>query len=490
MRKSLRLIILGLACFVVTVAYASAHGQQESQKQSSSASTKKIIIRVWDQFKPLKAANEHVFAEFEKAHPNVKIEHTIYNPAKAAQALELAFKSGTLPDLTINLTGVPTAALIHAGWFVPIDKYVNVRKNKLVAKNLYPGMEVFNGHVYSVPIQSLRWSNSIWYNKALLKKVGITSSSQLSTYAQVEKAAKEITQQGGGSQYGIVLPIKFVQRMTNIINEFAEAAGSAGPINWKTGAYEYNSPQYVQVIKFLLAFKKQGSLYPSSINIDARQARARWAAGNIGMFPDGPWNAGSIKGYFSNFVPNVGVAWVPKPSASSPGTVYATPPNASYFLTSQSKHPKLAAQFFKYIITQSYYRDLAKAQDQPPLDLGAISQVSGVLPSYKKINSIYAKHVLIEPVPQIRNPAVSDVLANMTEVHPNLGEILQGVFSGQVTNIKGALEAYNQAMTNARKQAIQAVQAKGKEVSVNDWVFPNWNPKKDYTPSMYKALGQ
>ncbi len=483
MKKTLRLVCYLVALTTVVSIAAFAGGQTEQTKTTAKNSSGPITIQVWDQFQPLKAANESVFAKWKQDNPNVTIEHTIYNPAKAAQALELAYKSGQLPDLTVNLTGVPSASLIQSGWFVPIDKYVDVRKNSLVAQNLFPGLEVFHGHVYSVPIQSLQWSNSIWYNSALMKQVGVTSDSDLVTYAQIESVAAKISKISG--DYGIVLPIKFGDRMANILDQIAEAAGSAGPVNWKTGAYEYNSPEYVNAVKLLLAFQKQSSLYPSSINIDAREGRARWANGNIGMFIDGPWNAGVIQQSFPDFVPNTDVTWVPVPSQDSPGIVYATPPNASYFLTSQSKHPEVAAQFFKYITTESYYEDLARAQDQPPLDLSAIDKVSDVLPSYKKVNKIYAQKVRIAPVPEIRNPAVSDVIADMVQVHPNIGEILQGLFSGQITDIQKALDDYNNAMTSARADAIKAVQAKGEKVSIQDWVFPNWDPTKNYTPDMY-----
>ena len=105
--------------------------------------------------------------------------------------------------------------------------------------------------------------------------------------------------------------------------------------------------------------------------------------------------------------------------------------------------------------------------------------------SYRKVNDFYSKHILIAPVPEIRNPAVADVTTEMREVHPNLGEILQGVFSGAITDIKGALTEYNEAITKERDRAIKVVQGKGKDISIDAWIFPNWDPNKDFTPDMY-----
>jgi multiple sugar transport system substrate-binding protein len=37
-------------------------------------------------------------------------------------------------------------------------------------------------------------------------------------------------------------------------------------------------------------------------------------------------------------------------------------------------------------------------------------------------------------------------------------------------------------------QAIKAAQAKGAKVSRDDWVFPNWDPTKDYTKHDYSGV--
>ena len=282
----------------------------------------------------------------------------------------------------------------------------------------------------------------------------------------------------------MVLPIKFIGRMNAVVSDLAMAAGSPGPIDWHTGEYQYNTQPYLRSIEFLLKFKEQGSLYPASISIDARNARARWAAGNIGMFLDGPWNIGSLVNSYPEAVPFTDVAWVPVPDTSSPGRTYANPAGGAFWLTGQGKHPKEAAQFFVGLTSDAFYMDLALGQDQPPLDMSTVAKAD-VHESYVKVNDFYTKYVRFQPVPQIRNPNVDAVTTEMRDIHPNMGEIIQGVFSGAITDLQAALNEYNDAMTAERDRAIKAVQAKGIEVSRNDWVFSNWDPKNDFTPDMY-----
>jgi multiple sugar transport system substrate-binding protein len=269
------------------------------------------------------------------------------------------------------------------------------------------------------------------------------------------------------------------------VNELAMAAGSPGPIDWRSGDFQYASEPYVKAIEFLLKFKEQATMFPASVTLDARNARARWAAGNIGLFFDGPWNAGSLKTGFPDALPFTDVAWVPVPAASAPGRVYRGPTAGEFFLTSQGKNPKVAAEFFEGLMSEAYYMALALGQDQPPLDMSTVGKAA-VHSSYVKVNALAGPRVFIAPMPQIRNPQVADVVTEMKPITPNLGDIIMGAFSGAITDLRGALKTYNEATTAERDRAIAAVQAKGTKVSKADWVFANWDPTRDYSPDMYK----
>jgi multiple sugar transport system substrate-binding protein len=477
-----RLRIPALAVTALVMAAAVAFGSAQADTRAAAAEGP-ITIRLWDHFQPLTAAHDAILEQIKKRHPNVTVEHTVYNPATMPQSLQLAFKSGQLPDITSNVTGVPASKLIDEGWYIPIDQYVDVRRNKLVADQLFEGLTVFKGKVYSVPIFSRRQSPStLWYNKDMLKAAGVDPEKGLVTYDDVLKAARAMTR---GDAYGIVIQVKFTDRMADTLDDLAMAAGGPGPIDWRSGGYQYATEPYVKALEFLLKFKEQGSMFPASITLDARNARARWAAGNIGFFFDGPWNTGVIVNSFKDAAAFTDVAWVPVPSASAPGRTYKSPPGGEFWLTSQGKNPKVAAEFFEGLTTEDYYKALALGQDQPPLDIGAVAKAA-VHASYTRVNGLAGPRVLISPVPQIRNSEVASVITEMKPITPNLGDIIMGSFSGAITDVRGALKTYNDAMTAERDRAIASVQAKGGKVSKADWVFANWDPARDYTPDMYK----
>ena len=95
--------------------------------------------------------------------------------------------------------------------------------------------------------------------------------------------------------------------------------------------------------------------------------------------------------------------------------------------------------------------------------------------------------VRLSPDPLVKNPAVAEVLSRMNDIRPNLGEIVQGVIAGEVSDIPGTLQAYSDQLTAERERAITEAQAEGFEVSQDDWVFSNWDPTADYTSDMYGA---
>jgi multiple sugar transport system substrate-binding protein len=201
------------------------------------------------------------------------------------------------------------------------------------------------------------------------------------------------------------------------------------------------------------------------------------------MFLDGPWNIGVIQTEFADFAEKVGVGSIPTPAADA-AYVHKGPTGGVFWVSSQSEHPDVAADILKGFTSPEYYVSLAERMDQPPLDLAAVDQAN-VHPTYQRAIELYTERVRLAPSAIARNPVVSRVNAQMADIHPNLGEIVQGVFSGDVTDYRAALKTFNDQLTAEREKAIEAVTAEGGEVSIDDWIFAEWQAGEDFTPEMY-----
>lgn len=474
-------------------AQSQATPVQSAASQPAAAALGKVVIRWWDHFQPLTPLHKKIWDTYTAGHANVQVDYTQYNPNEMAQALQLAFKSQQMPDVhSLGGISVPVPSLVKDNWFAPLNLSDDARK-RLPEGSLLEGFSVFGGKVYSFPLFSFRQYTSLnWYNKDLFAKASIDPTTNLRTWDQFRQAAGAITKKGGGTAFGWIQGIGFVDRLGVHVNELAQTAGAStvggpGPTGSdpKTGQYVYASDPYVQTLDFLASVQRDGSLFPASSTLDARTGRARWATGIAGMFLDGPWNIGVVQGSFKDFTDKVGVAPVPVPDTSKPAYIHVLPSGGQFFISSQSKHPDIAADILQQLTTPDYYIGLAQQMDQPPLDLTAVDKAN-VQPTYKQAIKLFQDGVRLGPSPVVKNAAVSDVFAEMKDIHPNLGEIAQGVFSGDVKDTRAALKEYNDKLTAERDRALKVVTGKGVKVSLADWVFANWQPDQDYTAASYK----
>ncbi|MEZ4640412.1 MAG: hypothetical protein R2856_36555 [Caldilineaceae bacterium] len=65
---------------------------------------------------------------------------------------------------------------------------------------------------------------------------------------------------------------------------------------------------------------------------------------------------------------------------------------------------------------------------------------------------------------------------------------MQGLYTGQLTDIAASLQDPNDRAEAELDRAIAAAQAKGANVSREDFIFANWDPTQDYSAEMYEAL--
>jgi len=443
-----------------------------------------VTLRWWDHFQPLIPLHDQLIATYGEAHPGVTVDHQVMNPADMMQSLQLAFRGGEAPDITSVPDSLAVVSqLLQAGRFAPLADTVVLDK-PFQQEALFEGMHVVNGQVHTFPTFSFRYhSTSLWFHKAMMEEAGLDPEAGPASWDEIADAARKATT---GNRYGLLLPIQFAARMEAHLRDLAQMAGGVGDIDWKTGEYAFASDEFVAALEFLLSFQSDGSLHPASSSLDARQGRVRWAAGEAAMFTDGPWNSGVLLGLDAAVLDGIGVQ--PNPGRSGSGTVQVAPAPGTFWITAQSQNQADASGILGLMTSDEFYVALAERMDQPPLDLSAVDRAN-VHPTYKRVIAGYADSVRLAPEPLIRNPDVAKVYAEMRTVSPGLGEIIQGVFAGAVPDIRQALQDYADARTAERDRAIGVAVENGAQVSVEDWVFDNWELGTDFAPSQYSSAG-
>jgi len=452
-----------------------------------------VSLRWWDHFAPLEPLHRQIFDRYAAEHPGVQVEYTLYNLPELGQALQLAFNSGQAPDVhAIASLNVPTPRLVAEGWFAPIGDYVGEEfVGRFPPGLLLEGLHTFDGKLYSFPLFSFRsHATLLWFNKRMMEEAGVDPEVGPRTWDEFRSAAAAMTEAGGGRSFGWIQAIQLADRLGVQVADLAQLAGApngaAGGFDPATGEYIYHTEPFLQAIEFLTSLQADGSLFPASTSLDARTARARFAAGAAGMNFDGPWSIGVVNNDYPDFLDQIGVAPAPVPDAGRSAFIGRGPIGGDFWVSSQSPRPEVAADLLQNFNTPEYYVSLAERMDQPPLGEGAVAQAN-VHPAYAEALGFFAEQVRLAPSPLVKNPAVAEVLAEMTDVRPNLGEIVQGVFGGVDTDLPAALKDYSDKLAAERERAIAAARGRGVEVSLDDWVFPNWDPAQDYTADAYAA---
>lgn len=437
-------------------------------------------LKWWDQFQPLADLEKKTFAAFH-SQGGPEVDYTVYNPNDQGKALQLAFGSKQLPDVfTLAGLSVPPALLMEQGWFSPFSN-TDEMTAALPKGSVVEGMHLFDGKLYSFPQFSPRQYETIpWFNTEIIKKAGLDPANPPKSWDDFRAAARKVKASGSA---GLLLPLKFADRMQAFLLELAQLAGFNGSresgtngIDLNTGEYRFHDDAFVQALDFLLSFKKDGTLFPASSSLDARAGRARWAAGASAYFFDGSYCTGVLAGNFKPFLDTLGVGPVPTPDGSTP--VLTRPPNTgTYWIAQQSSMVDDASKLLKMFTGDDFQKGLAHQMDQPPLKIDVVAS-SDAHPTYKQAIDMFTKQVFLGPTPEAR-PGVSTVEGAMKPVSPGLGEIIQGAFSGQISDIKGALKKLSDGMTASREAAIKA-KGDGK-VTEKDWAFPDWKKGTDYS---------
>lgn len=437
------------------------------------------VLRWWDHF----GALQRFHPEFAKAFSEktgIPTEFTYYEVAKLGQALTLAKQSNQMPDIhTTAGIDFPPAALVAEGWFLPIE--LSKEAMDKIGDKIVEGVHSFGGKPYSFPLFSPRqYTAAMWFNNTMAADAGFDPANPPRSYEAIRTACATLKKNRPGT-FGYTVALGNPGRSGEHINDLAQAAGFQGlnGMRFSDGAFAYDDPAYLEAFEFFIALNKDGHMVPGSETYSVSSARARWATGVSAFFVDGPWCAGGVANNLSEFTDKMDVGAIPTPDGGA-ASLYRAPAGPVFFLSSQSKNPAGANQLLSEFTSDAYYAGLARNMDQPPADLSAVVGNEAVHPAYRRIVGYFEESVFHAPTPILRNGDIAKVQAEAKPVNPPIGTILQGVLTGQITDLKGTLAQLNSASEQDRERSMAAAVAKGAKVSMDDYAFADWKPGKDY----------
>lgn len=460
----------------------------------SSGSGSTVTLQFWDYWVSQAPWVDNEIQLFQAAHPNIKIKKTTNSSTTYDNLFNLAVKSSKQPDVFIVTgTTTPLNAQAQKGWLMPVDKWINNSwKTRFPDGTFHEGNNVFGGKTYTAPLSASGAFLQLYLNTDVFKAAGLTNSDGSvkvpRTWDEVGSFADIITKKGNGQYYGL----GFGEGGGSIINAwvdlFVRAAGSpAGAFGstggtWydgfdlRVGKYMLSSDRnYEDFINLFLEWKQRGYFYPDSMSNTDEIARVNFEHGKFGMTVGGVWNEPEWTTHGFN---NYHLTTLIGPTEARKGYYYSTPGGQLYAISSKTKYPEEAWQWFNWL----YSEDAGQRWVQ------TYNEALSIFPSLNDPKKIkfqpFAEYVALAPTSltspdvSVHNPETSKVV--FSAISPNFNDLMVGLWTGQLHDVKAALDDLQGRAQQAHDKAIAQAQSNGARVSDSDWAFADWDITRNY----------
>jgi raffinose/stachyose/melibiose transport system substrate-binding protein len=344
------LILIGLSAEPLTLAAPQAQSDQP------------VTLRVWDQFSDegLNAAAEEIYAAFEAAHPNIKIEREVVTYDQMQATANTALASGTGPDLIYYDTGPASGGLLAtSGLLTPLDDYAKQYgwDKRIFQWALDRG--TFDGKLYGLggEIEFI----GMFVNQTLLDEAGLKIP---------EKAADlpEFCKQAKAKGY---IPIAFGDSPGwQSFHQFGLLANNALGIDEMQkmlygGKADWTRPELVDAVTlFFQTMLDAGCFIPDVNAVNYDDANALFFSGQALTHTTGTWLIGNIE----RNAPDSNITIQPFPAIGDKPAVLPAGLGSAWFMSASTKHPDEAAMLLDFLFSdQSVKSWLTKGRIIPPV---------------------------------------------------------------------------------------------------------------------------
>lgn len=489
---------LAAASFMGAPALRHASARQDTgitiPDSSAQLPSENVTLRILNTVTPAPYWDAFASAYSEK-YPNISVESDALGILEIRETVALGIRNESVPDIFYYNQVASVGQAVNEGWLAPLDDWVpdfEAWKATFPPNTFLEGIHMVDGRLYILPaITSRRATNLLLYNRQLMEEAGYDPSAETLSFDEYRDAARKITEAGDGQVYGVIIETQ-PNRMALWIADLAERAGavSVDGIAPDTGEYVYTSDEYLAAIEALMALKSDGSLFPDS-PARALEAWPRVPAGNAAMVTAGAWVVDLYNRESPDFDYGVGVHPVLDKTNSLPQSFSASLVEEPYCIYEGSDLKAVAGDALGYLGSlpgQEAWGTITGGVGLPPILPEAREIVLEQTNEQGRRALEIADQMVVIPAPIVRNPDVALVYQEMQALTPNFGETIQAIFVGEISDPQAAMQDLKDRSEAELDRAIAAAREQGAEVAREDWVFPNWDPTRDYTQDDYDAL--
>ncbi|MBP1999373.1 multiple sugar transport system substrate-binding protein [Paenibacillus shirakamiensis] len=366
-----------------------------SSKSDSNASGDIVTITHYTIDSPDRTFVEKLIPDFEKKHPNIKIKVTKAPYEQFDSKLQSAIAAKNAPDVTSQWGYGGFMEYYNKGMLMDLTPYLTETGFKNSDYNIPDNvMDIYKvkGKTYGVPVNS--YVSLMLYNKDLFDKAKVayppTDYEDKSwTFDKMVEDAKKLTVDSKNiaeAQYGVDFGWGERDQRPQYFggNVYSDDTWTNGG---KPSEINLNKPEVIEAYKKIygLIWDQKVSPSPAFSKSVAGQFGDPFLSGKIAMSVVGSWSLAAS----NNFNFKVGVAAVPQgPNPKVRSVLYIDP----LFVLKDSKHPKEALEWIKYLVsTDVQEKSIELSGGNPPVNQKAAEKYyanfSGIDPA--QIKQVY-----------------------------------------------------------------------------------------------------
>ena len=330
-------------------------------------------------------------ADFEAAHPNVKISIQAIQNEDMDGKLQTALNSGSPPDIFMARGGGKLADIVAAGQAMDLTNSIDPATKAAVPEAVLNAFAV-DGKQYGMPTSVL--PGGMYYSKDLYKKAGITDTPK--TMADLSAAVAKLKAAGTEP---IALGAKDAWPAAHYFYFFALRDCSKDTMDAAVKDKTFKDPCWLKAGQDLQTFAATTPFNKGFLTTSAQQG----AGSSAGLLANhkaamelmGAWEPGVVASLTPDQKPLADLGWFPFPSVDGGVAPPAAMMGGVDGYSCSAKAPKECPEFLNFYMQKKYQENYAKAFQTLPASKDAQDVVTD--PALKAVLASYnsAPYVMV-----------------------------------------------------------------------------------------------
>ncbi|MDQ6422905.1 extracellular solute-binding protein [Paenibacillus sp. LHD-117] len=284
-----------------------------------------------------------IVANYEKDHPNVKIELDSLNTDQQKQKLKTQAASKEMPDITIVNPAAQMQPFVEADLFAPLNEMVEKNGLNDTFQEGLLDYYTFDGNLYALPDGNN--IGLVYYNKALFQQAGVEVPT---TFEGMVEAAKTLKAAG-------ITPMAIGEKDSwtgsfLFMNILLRTNGPGFLQSVVDGEKTFEDPAFAEAVDAFQSLVQAGAFQEGATSFDYNAGENLFKTGKAAMYYMGSWATGGIETSEVNKDDNIGVFKFPTVNGKGNPDEFMLAPGSAFAVSKNSKHLDVTLDFLNYFM--------------------------------------------------------------------------------------------------------------------------------------------